>query len=103
MGQMRAPFPGATAFILYVHILTETLPGFFCLTLSIFCCFFSPFPRGREERARREAEERQRQKLQAAENKARQLEATLRRKESAVLRLQVPIAWQPQGREMEMG
>lgn len=47
----------------------------------------------------REAEERQRQKLQAAESKARQLEASLRRKESAVLRLQVPAAWPPRGGE----
>lgn len=80
-----------------LHILTETLPGFFLPHFKIFFVIFFPFLRGREERARREAEERQRQKLQAAENKARQLEAALRRKESAVLRLQVPTAWRQRG------
>ncbi|XP_064916303.1 small ribosomal subunit protein mS26 [Columba livia] len=42
----------------------------------------------REERIRKEEEERKRQKLQAAENQARKLEAFLKEKEQEVLRLQ---------------
>ncbi|KAM9236375.1 LOW QUALITY PROTEIN: small ribosomal subunit protein mS26 [Leptosomus discolor] len=42
----------------------------------------------REERIRKEEEERQRQKAQAAENKARMLEAFLKEKEKEVLQLQ---------------
>ncbi|NWX10484.1 RT26 protein, partial [Caloenas nicobarica] len=43
---------------------------------------------GREERIRKEEEERKRQKLQAAENQARRLEAFLKEKEQEVLQLQ---------------
>ncbi|KAM9294844.1 small ribosomal subunit protein mS26 [Morus bassanus] len=42
----------------------------------------------REERIRREEEERKRQKLQAAENRARMMEAFLKEKEKEVLQLQ---------------
>ncbi|KAM6401830.1 small ribosomal subunit protein mS26 [Pluvialis apricaria] len=42
----------------------------------------------REERIRKEEEERKRQKLQAAENKARVMEAFLKEKEKEVLQLQ---------------
>ncbi|KAK2510763.1 hypothetical protein Q9233_017449 [Columba guinea] len=42
----------------------------------------------REERIRKEEEEQKRQKLQAAENQARKLEAFLKEKEQEVLRLQ---------------
>lgn len=53
--------------------------------------FFS-FPYGREERLRKEEEERKRHKLQAAENKARIMEAFLKEKEKEVLQLQVRAA-----------
>ncbi|KFV84892.1 hypothetical protein N308_05382, partial [Struthio camelus australis] len=42
----------------------------------------------REERIRKEEEERKRQKLQAAENKAKLMEALLKEKEKEVLQLQ---------------
>lgn len=50
------------------------------------------FPYGREERIRKEEEEQKRQKLQAAESKARITEAFLKEKEKEVLRLQVRAA-----------
>lgn len=50
------------------------------------------FPYGREERIRKEEEERKRQKLQAAENRARIMEAFLKEKEKEVLQLQVRAA-----------
>ncbi|XP_054247551.1 28S ribosomal protein S26, mitochondrial-like [Indicator indicator] len=42
----------------------------------------------REERLRKEEEEQKRQKLQAAENRARQMEAMLKEKEKEILQLQ---------------
>lgn len=50
-----------------------------------------PFP-GREERLRKEEEERKRQKLEAAANEARKMEALLKEKEQEVLQLQVGAA-----------
>lgn len=47
---------------------------------------------GREERIRQEEEEEKRRKLQAAENKARLVEAFLKEKEKEVLQLQVRAA-----------
>ncbi|KFW76836.1 hypothetical protein N336_07560 [Phalacrocorax carbo] len=45
----------------------------------------------REERIRKEEEDRKRQKLQAAENRARIVEAFLKEKEKEVLQLQARI------------
>lgn len=55
------------------------------LVLFSFLC-------GREERLRKEEEEQKRRKLQAAENKARIMEAFLKEKEKEVLQLQVRAA-----------
>ena len=50
---------------------------------------------GREERIAKEAEEERRQKLKAAENKAKIMEAFLKEKEKEVLQLQVRAASGP--------
>jgi len=58
----------------------------------LFGLFSPSFPRGREERLRKEEEEEKRQKLEAAEKQAEKMEAFLKEKEKEVLQLQVRAA-----------